>query len=179
MGWTINGTDIVNVNTYKITENTTFKAKFGTWQLLTDEQFYVYGEGRNQETLSVNGLKAGDKIKVTANYIKTNISMESDAYMINSPDGNGCYGWAYGGNGMWCQLDQYGNVIDGSGFADDIEFNSMNDFTSIMGYSDYGVENEFTISISCKKDGVLTIEWSDQAGGYIDTMTMWGVYVLR
>ena len=179
LGWTVNGTDIVDFTTFKITAETTFTAKYGTWQLLTDEQLYVYGEGQNQETLSVNGLKAGDKIKVTANHIKTNISMESDAYMINSPDGNGCYGWAYGGNGMWCQLDQYGNVIDGSGFADAIELNSMNDFTSIMGYSDYGVENEFTISISCKKDGILTIEWTDQAGGYIDIMTMWGLYVLR
>lgn len=179
LGWTVNGTDIVDFTTFKITAETTFTAKYGTWQLLTDEQLYVYGEGQNQETLSVNGLKAGDKIKVTANHLKTNISMESDAYMINSPDGNGCYGWAYGGNGMWCQLDQYGNVIDGSGFADAIELNSMNDFTSIMGYSDYGVENEFTISISCKKDGILTIEWTDQAGGYIDTMTMWGLYVLR
>ena len=179
MGWTINGTDIINVSIYQITENTTFKAKIGTWQLLTDQQLYVYGEGRNQEDISINGLKIGEKIKVTANLIKTNISMESDAYFINSPDGIGCYGWVYGGNGRWCQLDQDGNAMDGGELMDDIELNSMNDFTSVMGYSDYGVENEFTISISCKRDGVLTIEWSDQAGGYIDTMTMWGLYVLR
>jgi len=179
LGWTTNGKDVVDVSTCKITSDTTFTTKFGTWQLLSDEQIYVYGEGRNQEDISISGLKAGEKIKLTINFLKANISPYSDAYWINSPDGNGCYGWVYGGNGHWIPLDEYGNATEDGDMFEDVEISTTNPIVSNMGYSDYGVDNEFTISISCKKNGVLTIEWTDQAGGYIDTMTAWGLYVLR
>ncbi len=38
---------------------------------------------------------------------------------------------------------------------------------------------KITITISCKKDGVLTIEWNDAAGFYLEQMTFWDVMVLR
>lgn len=56
---------------------------------------------------------------------------------------------------------------------------STTPFSATLGVVDYGTPNTFTITISCKKDGVLTVEWSDNAGFYIEMMTMWDLYVLR
>lgn len=176
MGWTVDGNNVVNLATYKVTENTTFTAKFGTWKLLSDEQQYVYGYGDlNSIDIQINGLKAGDKIKITANYIKANISYESNAYWFNTADGNGCYGWEYTYDGEWYQLNYDGDY----GNAGDKELTSLKPFESTLGRLDYDTPNTFVLKVSCKKDGVLTVEWSDKAGFYIETMTMWDLYVVR
>ena len=177
MGWTVDGNTIVNIATYKITETTTFTAKFGSWKLLGGEQYYVYGNGStNSANIFVSGLKAGDKIKVTANYIKLNIDDDgSNSYWYNVADGNGCYGFEYGYDGNWVQLDAYG----GSGYGEYKELTSLTPFTSTVGFVDYEKANQFTITLTCKSDGVLTVEWSDEAGFYIEVMTMWDLYVVR
>ena len=89
VGWTVDGKTVVNLSTYKITANTTFTAKFGTWTRLGDDMHYVYGDSTmNSVDIAVSGLKAGDKIKVTANYIKANIRDDgNNSFWYNSPDG--------------------------------------------------------------------------------------------
>jgi hypothetical protein len=78
-------------------------------------------------------------------------------------------------------MDEYGNITGGFDFGGggDAEIKSTSPFTSILGVVEYGVDNTFTITISCKKDGVLTIEWNDAAGFYLEQMTFWDVMVLR
>lgn len=177
VGWTVDGNTVVNLSTYKITANTTFTAKFGTWTRLGDDMLYVYGDSTmNSVDIAVSGLKAGDKIKVTANYIKANIRDDgNNSFWYNSPDGNGCYGYEYGYDGQWQQLQYEGD----GGNAGDKELTSLAPFSATLGLVEYGTENTFTITISCKRDGYLTIEWSDNAGFYIEMMTMWELYVMR
>lgn len=177
VGWTVDGKTVVNLSTYKITANTTFTAKFGTWTRLGDDMLYVYGDSTmNSVDIAVSGLKAGDKIKVTANYIKANIRDDgNNSFWYNSPDGNGCYGYEYGYDGQWQQLQYEGD----GGNAGDKELTSLAPFSATLGLVDYGTENTFTITISCKRDGILTVEWSDNAGFYIEMMTMWELYVMR
>ena len=177
VGWTVDGKTVVNLSTYKITANTTFTAKFGTWTRLGDDMLYVYGDSTmNSVDIAVSGLKAGDKIKVTANYIKANIRDDgNNSFWYNSPDGNSCYGYEYGYDGQWQQLQYEGD----GGNAGDKELTSLAPFSATLGLVDYGTENTFTITISCKRDGYLTIEWSDNAGFYIEMMTMWELYVMR
>lgn len=177
VGWTVDGKTVINLATYKITANTTFTAKFGTWTRLGDDMHYVYGDSTmNSVDIAVSGLKAGDKIKVTANYIKANIRDDgNNSFWYNSPDGNSCYGYEYGYDGQWQQLQYEGD----GGNAGDKELTSLAPFSATLGLVDYGTENTFTITISCKRDGYLTIEWSDNAGFYIEMMTMWELYVMR
>ena len=177
VGWTVDGKTVVNLSTYKITANTTFTAKFGTWTRLGDDMHYVYGDSTMKSVdIAVSGLKAGDKIKVTANYIKANIRDDgNNSFWYNSPDGNSCYGYEYGYDGQWQQLQYEGD----GGNAGDKELTSLAPFSATLGLVDYGTENIFTITISCKRDGYLTIEWSDNAGFYIEMMTMWELYVMR
>ena len=177
VGWTVDGKTVINLATYKITANTTFTAKFGTWTRLGDDMLYVYGDSTmNSVDIAVSGLKAGDKIKITANYIKANIRDDgNNSFWYNSPDGNGCYGYEYGYDGQWQQLQYEGD----GGNAGDKELTSLSPFSATLGLVEYGVDNTFTITISCKRDGYLTIEWSDNAGFYIEMMTMWELYVLR
>ena len=177
VGWTVDGKTVINLSTYKITANTTFTAKFGTWTRLGDDMLYVYGDSTmNSVDIAVSGLKAGDKIKITANYIKANIRDDgNNSFWYNSPDGNGCYGYEYGYDGQWQQLQYEGD----GGNAGDKELTSLAPFSATLGLVDYGTENTFTITISCKRDGYLTIEWSDNAGFYIEMMTMWELYVMR
>lgn len=177
VGWTVDGKTVINLSTYKITANTTFTAKFGTWTRLGDDMHYVYGDSTMKSVdIAVSGLKAGDKIKVTANYIKANIRDDgNNSFWYNSPDGNGCYGYEYGYDGQWQQLQYEGD----GGNAGDKELTSLAPFSATLGLVDYGTENIFTITISCKRDGYLTIEWSDNAGFYIEMMTMWELYVMR
>ena len=178
-GWTVDGTTVINVATYKITANTTFIAKHsGGWQLLCDEQLYVYGDSTmNSVDVEVRGLKKGDKIKVTANFMQANITDTGyNSFWYNSPDGNGCYGWQFDGN-EWFALDSSGMSFDH--YPSEKVLTSSEPFSATLGVVEYGVDNTFTITISCKRDGYLTIEWSDNAGFYIEMMTMWELYVLR
>ena len=181
-GWTVDGTNIVNISTYKIIGNTTFTAKFGTWTLLQNEAYHAYSDGYsgNSTTVLISGLKAGDKVKISVNYMQANIHDNgNNSFWYNSPDGNGCYGWQYV-DGAWHAMDEYGNIVDdfgtGSGEA---EIKSTSPFSATCGIVEYGTDNTFTITISCKKDGVLTIEWNDAAGFYLEQMTFWDVMVLR
>ena len=76
-------------------------------------------------------------------------------------------------------MDEYGNLTGPFDFGDQTELKSTEPHTSTLGVVDYETDNTFTITISCKKDGVLTIEWTDAAGFYLEQMTFWDVMVLR
>ncbi len=179
MGWTVDGNTVVNLSSYKITETTTFTAKFGTWTLLRNAAYHANGDGYNGNKTEVNisGLKAGDKVKITVDFMVANIQDTGDnSYWFNCTDGNGCYGWAYDGEGGWSAKDVNGNVTGNFGGC---ELKSTTPHTSTLGVVDYGTENTFTITLSCTKDNTLTIEWSDNAGFFIETMTFWDVCVVR
>ena len=103
------------------------------------------------------------------------MSYDSEAYWYNSPDGNGVYGWEYSYDNTWYKAEYDGD----GGYSGERELTSLTPFTSNVGLVDYGTENEFTITISCKRDGYLTIEWSDNAGFYIEMATLWDLYVFR
>ena len=179
-GWTVNCSDIVNLSTYKITANTTVTAKFGSWTTLRNEAYHAYSDGYsgNSTTVRIDGLKAGDKVKIEINFMQANIrDTGNNSYWYNSGS-NGCYGWQY--YGEWIALDEYGNLTGGfdtSGSTYTLK--STAPHTSTLGIVEYGVSNEFTIKISCKKDNELTIEWSDSAGFYLEQMTFWEVSVVR
>ena len=181
LGWTVDGNTVVNIATYKITATTTFTAKFGTWTLLRNEAYQAYSDGYsgNSTEVYISGLKAGDKVKIEVNFMQANIrDTGSNSFWYNSPDGNGCYGWQY--YDEWVAMDEYGNLTGafnmGGGTT---EIKSTTPHTSTLGVVDYGTANTFTITITCKKDGYLTIEWNDNAGFYIEQMTFWDVCVLR
>lgn len=181
MGWTADGSTVVNLSTYKITANTTFTAKFGTWTLLQNEAYHAYSDGysSNSTTVLISGLKAGDKVKISVNFMQANIiDTGSNSYWYNSGS-NGCYGWQYV-DGTWHAMDEYGNIVDGFDYGDtSAEIKSTTPFSATCGVVEYGVDNTFTITISCKRDGELTIEWNDAAGFYLEQMTFWDVMVLR
>jgi uncharacterized repeat protein (TIGR02543 family) len=178
LGWTIDGNTVVDVATYKITADTTFIAKFGQWTAIGNGMYYGYGNSSsNKMEVEVSGLKAGDKFKITANFSQANIDdTGNNSYWYNSAVNNVCYGWQYNGNGGWSAMDEYGNV---QGDFGDMELSSLNPLVTTLGIVDYATTNTFTITVSCKKDGYLTVEWSDSAGFYIDTLTLWQLYVMR
>ena len=131
---------------------------------MRNEAYHAYGDGYggNSTEVLISGLKAGDKVKISVNYMQANI-----------------YGWQYIGN-AWYAMDEYGNIKDGFDIGgDQTEIKSTAPLSATLGVVDYGTENTFTITISCKKDGVLTIEWNDEAGFYLEQMTFWDVSVLR
>lgn len=165
VGWTVDGKTVINLATYKITANTTFTAKFGTWTRLGDDMHYVYGDSTmNSVDIAVSGLKAGDKIKVTANYIKANIRDDgNNSFWYNSPDGNSCYGYEYGYDGQWQQLQYEGD----GGNAGDKELTSLAPFSATLGLVDYGTENTFTITISCKRDTIMRVAEPSAARAYV------------
>ena len=180
MGWSAdNGKTVVNLSTYKITANTTFTAKHGTWTLLRNEAYHAYSDGYsgNSTTVRIDGLKAGDKVKIDVNFMQANIhDTGSNSYWYNS-GANGCYGWQY--YGKWIALDEYGNLTDSFDVGGTYTIKITEAFSDTLGVVDYNTDNTFTITISCKKDNELTIEWNDAAGFYIEQMTFWDVMVLR
>lgn len=182
MGWTVDGNTVVNLSTYKITATTTFTAKFGTWTLLKNEAYHAYADGYsgNSTDIYIAGLKAGDKVKISVNYMQANIrDTGGNSYWFNAADSNGCYGWQY--YDEWIAVDAYGNLMgsfDLTGYGTP-EIKSTSAFTSTLGKVDYDTANTFTITISCTRDNYLTIEWSDNAGFYIEMMTFWDVMVVR
>ena len=179
VGWTVDGNTVVNLATYKITATTTFTAKFGTWTAVGNDAYYAYGDSTmNKTEVEVRGLKVGDKFKIGVNFMQANIEdTGNNSYWYNSATGNGCYGWQY--YGEWIALDEYGNLTGAFDYGDDLILTNTEPHTSTLGVVDYGTENTFTITVSCKKDGILTIEWTDDAGFYIETMMLWQLYVLK
>lgn len=177
LGWTIDGT-VVDVSTYVVLADTVFTAKYGTWTRVGENAYYVYGNSQmNSAEVHISGLKAGDKIRITAHSIKANISDTGDnSYWFNSSDGNGCYGWMYDGNGGWSGMDESENITGDFG---EKELSSLTPFVSTLGCVNYEKENTFTVCISCKRDGYLTVEWDDEAGFYIEMMMLWEMYVVR
>lgn len=178
LGWTLDGNTIIDVATYRITETTTFTAKFGAWTAVGNGMYYGYGDsGSNKMEVEVRGLKAGEKFKITANFAKANIDdTGNNSYGYNSAMNNGCYGWHYDGHGGWSPMDEYGNI---QGNFDDMNLTSISPSITTLGVVDYSTANTFTVTVYCKRDGYLTVEWSDRAGFYIETLTLWQLYVVR
>ncbi len=176
VGWTTDGKTVVNLETYKITEATTFTAKFGSWQTINSDGIHCSGNAStNSVDISVNGLKKGEKVKLYINTIAISIEDNGhNGYWYNSPDGNACYGFTWDGSG-WRQCMN----ADDKYMSNSLELISTDPLVENMGLADYTTANVFTLSISCKSDGVLTIEWDDDAGFFLEYMLIFEVYALR
>lgn len=177
MGWTVDGTNVVDISSYKITAATIFTAKFGSWTTIFNDVLRDNGDHlSNSFNLQVNGLRIGDKIKLDVLLMQANITdTGNNSYWYNATDGNACYGFDFNGNG-WDARDEYGS--SGGGFGE-ITLNSGSPFTSELGLFDYGTPNQMTITVSCKQNNTLTIEWSDNAGFYLENIMIANVCVVR
>ena len=104
--------------------------------------------------------------------LKVNMDYTSESYFFNT--GNILYGWVFDGSGWYQLQDEYDY-----GYMGEKELSSESPFVSECGLFDYETPNKLTIKISCKRNGYLTVEWSDQAGGYIEMMPLYNFQVLR
>ena len=64
-------------------------------------------------------------------------------------------------------------------FGDGLELSSTTPYETVVGRVDWFDYNTMTIKIACYQDGILTVEWSDQANFYIEMMNIWYIAVLR
>lgn len=130
----------------------------------------------NSLDIRIDGLKVGEKIKVTLGELIVNMSYMSESYFFNT--GNICYGWIYqgmSGYDSWYQL-QWENESAGSS---EKEMSSDSAWTTEVGLLDYSTENRMTIKASCKKANFLTLEWTDQAMCYIQSVELHDLQVYR
>jgi len=154
-----------------------FESALKTWKYLDVDAAYAYGsESSNSIEVPVAGLRAGEPVRATAMSVKIMIDYTKEAYFYNSPDGNGFYGFTYTGNGNWYK---HQSASDVGLAAAELELSSEQPYTAEVGLVDYTTPNHLTIKISCKRNGYLTIEWSDQAGCYIDMMPLYKFYVYK
>jgi hypothetical protein len=181
MGWTVNGSTVVDVSTYAITQATTFTAKYGSWKTFSTDTTLTYNGTSSQNSIEISGVdvKAGEKIKLDIWYLSAGLdalTTDYNTYMFNAPDGNECYGYFYN-NGVWVQRQSKTDKYGGTAFT----YVSDTPLVTSLGYyyNNGKADNPFTITVSCKKDGVITIEWDDQAGFYIDEITILSIAVLR
>lgn len=155
-----------------------------TWRLLSNDVFQVQADSSSgSTTVYINGLKKGDILKFTAMSVKVNEDMYHECYFINSPDGNMVYGFTYDGysydnNGEQTGWYQHQSDYDFPSTME-LEFSSETPYVGKVGMVDYSTANTMTIKVSCKQDNVLTIEWSDSAGMYIEMMPIYNIYVKR
>lgn len=156
----------------------------GTWKLLTDEPYQIYGDYATQTaTVYIPGLKKGDTVKFTAMSIKLNEDYANECYFYNALNGNMVYGFTYDGFSYneigemtgWYQIrDEYDNPP-----MSELELTSESPYVGKVGLVDYGTSNKLTIKVSCKEDNILTVEISDTAGFFIDMMPIYNIYVKR
>ena len=185
MGWTIDGSTIVDVSTYKILSDTVFMAKYGSWTKANLNTTTVNGkENTNSIDVAVAGLKAGDKVKVVFDSLFAKIPRSSMSYDYNPIPGTfkDFEGFDYTTDG-WSP--RFG-VHDVNGTLKSLELVSNQPFTAALGYAYYisydtvrPKVNYFTLSVSCKKDGYLTIEWTDDAEFYLAEAVISALYVVR
>ncbi len=186
-GWSVDGTNVVSVANYPITETTTFVALFGEFKLLSSEMVYFYGDSYSNGRIDVEvaGLKAGDVIHCNAPYILVKDGREFAGGGYNSWEGFEYYGSGgnFDGNDEWEELGGYGmySILsdDYDYFGDGLELSSTTPYETVVGRVDWFDYNTMTIKIACYQDGILTVEWSDQANFYIEMMNIWYIAVLR
>ncbi len=165
--------DFFKVNGKKIKAPTELTVHY---RIRNTGQYAYGGSSSNSIEVPVAGLRAGEPVRATAMSVKVMIDYTKEAYFYNSPDGNACYGFTYEGNGNWYK---HQSASDASMPSQELELSSEQPFTSEVGIVDYTTPNNLTIKISCKRNGYLTIEWSDQAGFYIEMMPLYKFYVYR
>lgn len=179
LGWTIDGTNVIDLSSYSITENTVFTAKFGTYKLVYNDVVRIASTSWQQkyEVSGINGLKAGDKIKTEIIELKMNIGEHSAKYVYNSDFMDMT---AYG---YW--LDSTFTFYRMTSMNDEretacMEIYSVDPFVANCGYLDGSdTPNVLTFKMYCEKDGVLTIECSDQAEFFIERCMLGVIEVLR
>lgn len=187
--WTIDGEQEVDVSSYAINENVVFKAKLGQWVKLTlslsDPADMLFGDRSEYDpsyySFNISELKTGDIFKFSFDG-RADLGT-GDSWMLNTQDGSGVYGWTWNGS-AWVQNSREEN--DTKNFGETIVLYSTKPFVSQLGIAapssfvdSEPFDNMFTVSVSCKQDGVLTIEWSDSAGFYLSKLMISELYVLR
>ncbi len=91
VGWTINGNDIVDLTSYKITANTTFIAKFDFHQCIV----YVY-----DKPYGSSGVSVVKTMKVPYGSVLGSVD-----FVPELTDDQGLKGWKYGNLGSWFTFD--------------------------------------------------------------------------
>lgn len=158
----------------------------GTWQVIHEMPSTVNNQD-NYTSTSINvyipGLKKGDAVKITASGIFMRERYDNESYFYNAPGGNMVYGFTYDG--------QSNNILgEKTGWYEhkyeyeypssaDLELSSETPYVGKVGLVDYSTANVVTIKVSCKSDNYLTIEWSDKAGFYIDSLVVSNVQAKR
>lgn len=179
MGWTVDGNTVVDIATYKITAATTFTAKFGSWTMIFDDMVYANSSaGSHQLEVNISGLKKGDKIKFSTPSFTVNDGREFAGGGFNNWEG---FNYVGAGNGNFGENNEwFENSPENIGWSgEEFYFRSDTPITTCVGRKDWSENNYMTFTVSCKKDGVLTIEWTDQADFYIQNIGIWLVEVLR
>lgn len=146
-----------------------------TWKLINGDHI-IHCEGGISSTCGayVEGLKKGDEIKLTVMTMKLNMDYNNEAYWYNALDANAVYGFIWNGS-EWQQVQYDGEYV----YEGEKQLNSSTPFTADCGLVDYSTPNKVTLKISCQQDNNLTVEISDQAGCYIETMLVYNIYAKR
>ena len=176
-GWSENGSDLVDINSVKIKKNTTFIALYKNYVDITssaENGTSIYGSANeNKASIRVEGLKAGDKIKVVASSI---LVMDGREFAGGSP--NSIYGWSFIGsdeNHAWHENLSNSDMV-GNGT---LTISTNNPITSEVGRIDYYDKNQMTFYVVCEKDNYLTIKWESTVKFYVETMMLEQIFVLR
>lgn len=184
MGWTLDGTNVIDITTCQINQDTTFIAKFGEWQLVFNDSVH---SGSNVGDTSIEvytpGVKAGDKVKFGCPNFKVMDGREFAGGGFNnwegfvySGEGNG----NFEGNSEWTecgQYDDYGNEI----YPEMGEFylESGKPVTTCVGRVDWNEYNYMTFTVTVTRDNYITISWTSTVPFYVNEIMVWLVYAVR
>ncbi len=181
MGWTLDGTNIVDVTTCQINQDTTFTAKFGEWKIVFNDSVHsgTYA-GNTSLEIYTPGVKAGDKIKFGCPNFKVNDGREFAGGGFN--DWNG-FIYSGGGNGnfegnqAWYEGDPYNNYdYMGPG---EVELRSDESWTTCVGRVSWSEYNYMTFTVTVTRDDYITISWTSTVPFYISEIMVWNIEALR
>lgn len=148
LGWTLNGVDVIDINSYPITENTTFIAKFVSAFTVQ----FVDGE----ETVCTQTVNSGE--------FATDIERTSTTYKVFE-------GWAV--NGVIVDVDSYSILADTTFTA---VYTYKYDVTFSVDSTDYDSQiitsgSYATVPVSPTKDGYVFLGWSLDGSSIVNVST--------
>lgn len=181
LGWTLDGSNLIDVPTYQITQDTTFIAKFGSWQTVFNDS--VHGGSFDATSsfieLYTPGVKAGDKIKFGCPNFKVKDGREFAGGGFNDWNGFTYVGKGNGNfdeNDEWYEGEYSGYDVSGSG---DVYLSSYESWTTCVGRVDWYDYNYITISVTVEKDNYIKISWTSTVPFYISEIMVWNIEAVR
>ncbi len=181
MGWTLDGTNVIDVTNTQITQDTTFTAKFGSWKLVFNDSVHSNSyAGDTSLEIYTPGVKAGDKIRFGCPnfYVKDGREFAGGGFndwngFIYSGGGNG----NFEGNQAWYEGDPYNNYdYMGPG---EVELRSDESWTTCVGRVSWSEYNYMTFTVTVTRDDYITISWTSTVPFYISEIMVWNIEALR